>query len=74
MPQPAIDFYAILQLLSDANVKYVVIGGVAMHLHGANNVTLDIDISFSRDKENTDSLARALSFQREWNRSSCRVN
>ena len=41
-------------------MRYVIIGGVAMHLHGANNLTVDMDISFSRDKENTDSLARAL--------------
>jgi hypothetical protein len=49
MPQSGIDFYAILRLLNDAEVKYVVIGGVAMHLNGANNLTVDIDISFSRD-------------------------
>lgn len=63
MPQPAIDFYAILQLLSGANVKYVVIGGVAMKMHGANNLTVDMDISFSRDRENANALAIALSTQ-----------
>ena len=63
MPLPAIDFIAIVQLLSAAEVRYVVIGGVAMHLHGANNLTVDMDISFSRDKENTNALAGALSSQ-----------
>ena len=45
MPLPAIDFIAIVQLLSVAEVRYVVIGGVAMHLHGANNLTVDRNVS-----------------------------
>jgi hypothetical protein len=63
MPSPAIDFKAILRLLNDAGVRFVVIGGVAMHLHGANNFTLDMDISFSRERENTKALASALETQ-----------
>lgn len=38
MPTPAIDFQAILLNLTEANVRFVVIGGVAMHLHGADNL------------------------------------
>jgi predicted nucleotidyltransferase len=63
MPQPAIDFKAILRLLDKAGIRYVVIGGVAMHLQGANNLTLDMDISYSRDRENTQALAAALTTQ-----------
>jgi predicted nucleotidyltransferase len=63
MPQPAIDFRAIIRLLHEADVRYVIIGGVAMHLHGANNLTLDMDISYARDRENTKSLAATLQTQ-----------
>lgn len=34
-----------------------------MHLQGANNLTVDIDISFARDRENLDALAGALNLQ-----------
>jgi predicted nucleotidyltransferase len=44
-----IDFFAILTLLTDAGVRFVVVGGVAMHLHGASNVTFDFDVAFARD-------------------------
>lgn len=64
MPEPTIDFRAILQRLNEAEIRYVVIGGVAMHLHGADNLTLDIDISFARDRTNTDALAKILRAER----------
>lgn len=60
MPEPAINFRAILQHLLDSQVRFVVIGGVAMHLHGANNFTVDFDISFDRDAANCAALASAL--------------
>ena len=60
MPEPAISFRRILHRLSEAGVCYIVIGGVAMHLHGASNLTFDMDISFARDRANTESLARML--------------
>lgn len=64
MPEPAIDFRRIVHLLTDAGVKFVIIGGVALHLHGADNLTLDMDISFARDRANTDTLAQVLSAQK----------
>lgn len=63
MPEPEISYRAILRSLSNANIRYVVIGGVAMHLHGASNLTFDMDISFARDRENTVILAKTLSAQ-----------
>jgi len=51
-------------MLNEADVLYVVVGGVAMHLHGANNFTLDIDISYGRDKQNLSALASALAAHR----------
>jgi hypothetical protein len=38
----------------------VVIGGVALNLHGGDNLTLDMDISFARDRANATALATAL--------------
>lgn len=60
MPEPGINFRAILRLLIEAEVRFVIIGGVALHLHGADNLTLDMDISFARDTANTDALAKIL--------------
>ncbi len=38
------DLDKLLQLLSDARVDFVVIGGVAMVLRGSSRVTVDLDI------------------------------
>lgn len=57
------DFYTILQLLHQEGVRFVVIGGFAMYLQGADYFTVDIDISFARDRENTDALAKMLASQ-----------
>jgi predicted nucleotidyltransferase len=38
--------------LHKANVQFVIIGGVAMILHGSDHVTKDVDFSYARDKEN----------------------
>ena len=64
MPEPEISYRQIIRTLSGANIRYVVIGGVAMHLHGASNLTFDMDISFARDRENTVMLATTLSAHR----------
>ncbi|GAB4459007.1 MAG: hypothetical protein OHK0029_21050 [Armatimonadaceae bacterium] len=64
MPGPEISFRRILHQLNANNVRYVVIGGVAMHLHGASNLTFDIDISFARDRANTEALAQMLAAEK----------
>jgi hypothetical protein len=64
MPGSRTDFQAVLDALTTAGVRFVVIGGVAMLLHGANNVTFDIDISFARDRENLNRLSSVLVAQR----------
>ncbi|MBC8138302.1 MAG: hypothetical protein H8F28_20685 [Fibrella sp.] len=63
MPSPEIDFQGIVRQLTTANIRFVVIGGVAMNLHGADNLTTDMDISFARDRENAVALAKLLSAQ-----------
>lgn len=54
------NFEAAIQCLCDAQVDFVVIGGWAAIFHGSSQVTNDLDICYSRDKENLNRLARAL--------------
>ena len=53
-------FEKALQSLSDAEVEFVVIGGVAAALHGSARATWDVDICFSRATINLRRLAAAL--------------
>lgn len=61
MPENKTDFSAIVAALNAANVRYVLIGGLAMILHGSAHITQDIDIGYARDTENVTSLAAMLS-------------
>jgi hypothetical protein len=46
--------------LVDQEVAFVVIGAVALVLHGSGRVTRDLDICYDRDVRNLKRLARAL--------------
>ncbi|MCC6392139.1 MAG: nucleotidyltransferase [Bryobacterales bacterium] len=54
------NFELAIQRLCDADVKFVVIGGWAAIFHGSAHVTNDLDICYSRDRENLGRLAKAL--------------
>jgi hypothetical protein len=54
------DILALVRLLSEANVDYVIVGGVAANIHGALRTTLDLDIVYGRSPENVTRLAQAL--------------
>ncbi|MDX2066172.1 MAG: DUF6036 family nucleotidyltransferase [Fimbriimonadaceae bacterium] len=41
-------------------MEFVVIGGLALVLHGATASTQDVDVAIRRDQENVDRLVRAL--------------
>ncbi len=51
------DIEAIARLLNEHQVQFVLVGGVAMVLHGSSHVTEDVDVAISRDREN---LARLV--------------
>lgn len=69
LPQePEIQYRAIVRALSDARIRFVIIGGVAMHLQGASNLTFDMDISFARDIVNAEALANTLRAQHAYPR------
>jgi hypothetical protein len=54
------DYRSLLDALQKHRVEFVIIGAVAMVLHGSARVTRDLDICYSRDRSNLDRLARAL--------------
>lgn len=54
------DFRTIAEALRAAGVEFVIIGGVALVLHGSPRVTVDLDLCYARTPENLDALARAL--------------
>ena len=49
-----IELEPILTALTDNQVHFVIIGGVAITAHGSAYVTSDLDIAFLRTRENTD--------------------
>ena len=54
------NFELAVQILCDAKVDFVVIGGWAAIFHGSAHVTSDLDICYSRERENLRRLAAAL--------------
>ena len=50
----------LLDTLSAAGVDFVVVGGVVLVLRGSSRVTLDLDLCYSRDRDNLRRLAAAL--------------
>jgi hypothetical protein len=54
------DYASILGALDTHRVDFVVIGAVAMVLHGSARVTRDLDLCYSREPGNLGRLARAL--------------
>ena len=53
-------FERAVQALCDADVDFVVIGGLAATLHGSAQVTYDLDICYSRAYANLRRLIEAL--------------
>jgi hypothetical protein len=60
MPEMLPDFRPILAALQTANVRFVLIGGLAMSAHGSAYITQDIDVGYARDMENIRLLSQAL--------------
>ena len=50
----------ILLLLAEADVEFVIVGGVAASLHGSSYATFDLDLCYSREPTNLERLAAAL--------------
>ena len=54
------DYEALMTALVDKRVDFVVIGAVALVLHGSARVTRDLDICYSREPSNLRALSAAL--------------
>jgi hypothetical protein len=53
-------FEKAIQTLCDAEVEFVVIGGLSAILHGSARVTFDLDVCYSRSTANLNCLVEAL--------------
>ncbi|MEM6645057.1 MAG: hypothetical protein AAF730_02280, partial [Bacteroidota bacterium] len=51
---------ALLEVLHEEHVAFVVVGGVAAITHGMNYVTFGLDICYERSAENLSRLVQAL--------------
>lgn len=54
------DFREFIELLNSHNIKYLVVGGYAVTVHGYPRYTNDIDIWFWIDKSNVENLIKVL--------------
>jgi hypothetical protein len=54
------DFQRIVEALAAAEVRYVIVGGVALVLHGSARTTQDLDLCYARDPANLSALEAAL--------------
>jgi predicted nucleotidyltransferase len=54
------DFAALLRLLTQHQVEFIIVGGAAATAHGSARLTLDLDIVYKRDTSNIGRLVDAL--------------
>ena len=53
-------YIEVFEALYKAKIKYLVVGGTAVNLHGVPRLTYDIDLIISTDRENVISLNKTL--------------
>ena len=53
-------FLSVLKALHEYEVEYILIGGLAVILHGVPRITEDLDIFVKRDEQNVEKLRKAL--------------
>lgn len=54
------DFRRLVEALADGGVEFVLVGGVALILHGAPRTTGDLDVCYARTDENLARLSAAI--------------
>lgn len=55
-----INLFELARRLSQAKVDFVIVGGIAIRSHGGNYITEDLDICYSRARENLKTIAEVL--------------
>jgi len=54
------NFQKIIVALSEAEVEFVIVGGLAATAHGSARLTQDVDVVYARASDNVDRLVRSL--------------
>jgi hypothetical protein len=54
------DFERLLHRLAGAEVRFLIVGGIAATVHGSTQLTEDLDIVYDRSPDNLERLAEAL--------------
>lgn len=54
------DFARLLAALADAQVEFIIVGGLAATVHGSSRLTQDIDVVYARADGNLERIAAAL--------------
>src|SRR5881397_3764841 len=62
----AVDLEQIIPPLVRARIDFILIGGMAAILHGSARVTFDVDLVYSRTRENIERLTAALAPHRPY--------
>jgi len=60
MPSQPPDLAVLVEALNRHDVRWVLIGGLALMLHGGNYPTMDADVAFAPDWDNVDRLVEGL--------------
>ena len=55
-----IDFPTLLRALTEARVRFIIVGGAAATAHGATRLTQDLDLVYDRSEQNLENLVSAL--------------
>ncbi|MBI4656343.1 MAG: hypothetical protein HY746_06305 [Elusimicrobia bacterium] len=58
-----LDYIDIFSKFNEADIKYIVVGGIAVNLHGIPRMTYDIDLLLDMEDEN---LKKFLCLAKEW--------
>lgn len=54
------DFNALLRLLTENEVEFIIVGGAAATAHGSARLTVDLDVVYKRSSENIARIVNAL--------------
>ena len=54
------DYAALIRLLVDHQIDFIIVGGAAATAYGSARLTLDLDIVYSRDRSNLERIVTAL--------------
>jgi hypothetical protein len=68
-----LDLKPSLNALTQNNVDFVIIGGVAISAHGSSYLTNDLDFCYKRTRENLKNIVSALSPFNPKPREICRI-